>query len=205
VVRRSQEARARRLAQSYLFFKNRYHSPNHASPTGVRGESNPRLDGHGVACRPLHHGHSASARIRTWTTCLEDRHDVRFTTEAAGRNQESGIRNQGTAPTPDAWFRFPIPLHSTPTRTRTRNPSFEARNDLRFTIGAKAEGKGVEPSSPAENRLSRAARPTVSGYLPEWTHRESNPDFQSAELVSSRWTMSPPKKVSGTLDLVQEV
>ena len=25
----------------------------------------------------------------------------------------------------------------------------------------------------------------------QWTHRESNPDFQSAELVSSRWTMSP--------------
>ncbi len=25
----------------------------------------------------------------------------------------------------------------------------------------------------------------------QWTHRELNPDFQSAELVSSRWTMSP--------------
>ena len=25
----------------------------------------------------------------------------------------------------------------------------------------------------------------------QWTHRESNPDFQSAGLVSSRWTMSP--------------
>jgi hypothetical protein len=31
------------------------------------------------------------------------------------------------------------------------------------------------------------------GYLPfrKWSHRESNPDFQSAELVSSRWTMAP--------------
>ena len=48
--------------------------------------------------------------------------------------------------------------------------------------------------STSENRLSRAARPTVSGYLPflfQWTHRESNPDFQTASLMSSRWTMSP--------------
>src|SRR5262245_54200602 len=28
-------------------------------------------------------------------------------------------------------------------------------------------------------------------HLREWTHRESNPDLQHAELVSSRWTMSP--------------
>ena len=34
----------------------------------------------------------------------------------------------------------------------------------------------------------------MSGYLPlicQWTHRELNPNFQHAELVSSRWTMSP--------------
>jgi hypothetical protein len=27
-------------------------------------------------------------------------------------------------------------------------PSLEARRDIRFTIGAKAEGEGVEPTSP---------------------------------------------------------
>ena len=47
---------------------------------------------------------------------------------------------------------------STPTRTRTRNTSLEARDDVRFTIGAQAEGKGVEPSSP-RGRTALAPRP----------------------------------------------
>ena len=33
--------------------------------------------------------------------------------------------------------------------------------------GQSAEGKGFEPSSREENRVSSAARPTVSGYLPK--------------------------------------
>ena len=52
----------------------------------------------------------------------------------------------------------------------------------------------LNPYLLAEARISSAARRTVSGYLPfvcKWTHRESNPDCQSAELESSRWTMSP--------------
>ena len=55
------------------------------------------------------------------------------------------------------------------------------------------KARDSEPSSRlVENRLSRAARPTVSGYLPyQWTHRESNPDPQTASLTSSLWTMSP--------------
>jgi len=32
---------------------------------------------------------------------------------------------------------------------------------------ARAEGKGVEPSSLDENRVSSAAQQTVSGYLPK--------------------------------------
>src|SRR6266852_6825681 len=68
---------------------------------------------------------------------------------------------------------------------------------LRFTIGASGRQGSRTLISGLENRLSRAARPTISGYLPEWTHRESNPDFQSAELVSSRWTMSPCSQGSG--------
>ena len=90
---------------------------------------------------------------------------------------------------------------STPTRIRTRNASLEARNDFHFTIEACDSGRqGIRTLiSRRENRLSRAARPTVSGYLPycQWTHRESNPDFQPAELVSSRWTMSPFSQWSG--------
>ena len=68
---------------------------------------------------------------------------------------------------------------------------------VRFTIEAHAPftsgRQGIRTLIPtSENRLSRAARPTVSGYLPfQWTHRESNPDSQTASLMSSRWTMSP--------------
>ena len=95
---------------------------------------------------------------------------------------------------------------STPTRTRTRNAQLEAGNDFHFTIGAhvqsnQAEGKGVEPSSHvSENRLSRAARPTVSGYLPSPLPVDPpgielagfpSGRGQHAALVSSRWTMRP--------------
>src|SRR5437899_666183 len=67
--------------------------------------------------------------------------------------------------------------------------------------GHSAEGKGFEPSSLEENRVSSAVRPTVSGYLPyflQWTHRELNPDFRHAMPASSRWTTGPI-----TLDFTQ--
>ena len=64
-----------------------------------------------------------------------------------------------------------------------------------------AEGKGFEPSSHfSGNRFSKAARPTVSGYLPLplpvdppgiEPARFSNRQGQHAALASSRWTMSP--------------
>jgi hypothetical protein len=107
----------------------------------------------------------------------------------------------------------------TPTRTRTRNASFEARDDVHFTIGAKAEGKGVEPSSPVgEHTLAGWSGQPVSGYLPlrdncrevsaldeagdlsapsdalaqfQWTAGESNPDFRLATAASSPSTSSP--------------
>ena len=37
---------------------------------------------------------------------------------------------------------------------------------LMATQGKAAEGKGLKPSFPKRNRVSSAARPTVSGYLP---------------------------------------
>ena len=60
----------------------------------------------------------------------------------------------------------------------------------------KRKAWDLNPHDPKVARFSKPARRAVSGYLPyvfkcQWTHRESNPDFQSAELVSSRWTMSP--------------
>ena len=61
-----------------------------------------------------------------------------------------------------------------------------------------AEGKGVEPSSPVrENRISRAARPTVSGYLPKWTAGELNPDSLGANQVSYPLDQQPGIQESG--------
>ena len=64
-------------------------------------------------------------------------------------------------------------------------------------MSVKRKAWDLNPHDPCGvARFSKPARRAVSGYLPyvfkcQWTHRESNPDFQSAELVSSRWTMSP--------------
>ena len=64
---------------------------------------------------------------------------------------------------------------------------------IHFTIGAISGRQGIRTLIPLRgNRLSRAARQTVSDYLPfEWTAGESNPDFRCAKPVSSRWTSSP--------------
>jgi hypothetical protein len=56
---------------------------------------------------------------------------------------------------------------NTPTRIRTRNASFEARYDGPFHHrGVERKARESNPHLRSENRLSRAARPTVSGYLP---------------------------------------
>ena len=108
-------------------------------------------------------------------------------------------------PSPIGWpFRYlsnrvDVTMHA-PARNRTRNSSLGPRGDLRSTTGTPyvlaAEGKGFEPSFPGGNRVSSAARPTVSGYLPsfrshQWTAGESNPDLLFARQVSSHWTSSP--------------
>ena len=59
-------------------------------------------------------------------------------------------------------------LTNTPTRIRTRNASFEARYDRPFHHrGVERKARESNPHLRWENRLSRAARPTVSGYLPK--------------------------------------
>ena len=65
---------------------------------------------------------------------------------------------------------------------------------IRFTIEPKsAEGRGIEPQTPLPGRLvsTQCPEPIRIPSVFKWTHRESNPDRQSAELESSRWTMSP--------------
>ena len=56
---------------------------------------------------------------------------------------------------------------STPTRIRTRNASFEARYDGPFHHrGVERKARESNPHLRWENRISRAARQAVSGYLP---------------------------------------
>jgi hypothetical protein len=65
-----------------------------------------------------------------------------------------------------------------------------------FIIRAiERKARDSNPHSRWGNRVSSAARPTVSGYLPdsvlEWTTGESNPDLLVAGQASFRWTSSP--------------
>ena len=120
-------------------FGDRLLSQEHTPKTKVPGGNRTRrLDGHNVVCQPLHHEHNASARIRTWTACLEDRHDVRFITEAVPR---PGIE---------------------PGTPRSKRGMMSVSPS-----GHKRKARELNPHLLLwENRLSRAARPTVSGYLP---------------------------------------
>jgi hypothetical protein len=73
-----------------------------------------------------------------------------------------------------------------------------------FTIRAiKRKARDLNPHSPRGNRISNAARPTVSGYLPvkfirtrEWTTGESNPDLLVASQASFRLTSSPCRLIT---------
>ena len=69
---------------------------------------------------------------------------------------------------------------------------------VRFTIGASSGRQGSRTLiSVGRTALAeRPGQPYPATFL-SWTHRESNPDLQSAELVSSRWTMSPCSQGSG--------
>ena len=52
-----------------------------------------------------------------------------------------------------------------------------------------AGSQGLEPCRAGfGDRLAPCALPTE---MNEWSHRESNPGFQTAGLASSRWTMTP--------------
>ncbi len=83
---------------------------------------------------------------------------------------------------------------SSPTRTRTRNTLLEARDDFLFTIEPQRKARDLNPHDPRESHglANRPGKPYPATFrLIEWSQRESNPDCQSAELVSSRWTMAP--------------
>ena len=67
---------------------------------------------------------------------------------------------------------------------------------VHFTIGASSGRQGSRTLI-SVGRTALAERPgqPYPATFHQWTHRGSNPDFQSAELVSSRWTMSPFRSV----------
>ena len=84
-----------------------------------------------------------------------------------------------------------------------RTALLEARNDHPFhhrglVASIRAEGKGFEPSSRLAGTAlaERPGQPYPATFrFVQWTHRESNPDLQTASLMSSRWTMSPFRTV----------
>ena len=88
---------------------------------------------------------------------------------------------------------------------RCRPTTFPHRQCARVLAG-RGQNKGMLSAAPAEACLCGGSRTLISvrktalaerpgqpypATFRKWTHRESNPDLQSAELVSSRWTMSP--------------
>ncbi len=130
----------------------RRHRPNHQ---GRRRESNPHLLVHSQSCRN---------RYTTATVCQRKERES---------NPQGSVCSAGFQPAPVAHRVAPpsvIPDGLEPSfparhagvlaagpRDHFSAPrpgvepgisSFEARRDVRFTIGAKAEGEGVEPASP---------------------------------------------------------
>ena len=91
-----------------------------------------------------------------------------------GAHSCKGVRGESNPPPRPSQGRMPNHYttdtinSNTPTRIRTRNASFEARHDRPFHHrGFERKARESNPHLRWENRLSRAARPTVSGYLPK--------------------------------------
>jgi hypothetical protein len=107
------------------------------------------------------------ARNRTWSTTF-----AKSRANPAHSEDDGLVCLEGIEPSPRHSQSRMLPATtqtpsiSAPTRSRTRNASFEARYDLHFTTGAERKVRESNPHHPQVNRLSRAARPTVSGYLP---------------------------------------
>ena len=68
---------------------------------------------------------------------------------------------------------------------------------VHFTIGASSGRQGSRTLI-SVGRTALAERPgkPYPATFHQWTHRGSNPDFQSAELVSSRWMDSNHRYLS---------
>ena len=104
---------------------------------GIRRELNPYLLLHRQVCLPRTPRTPCCSSGKGGSRTLKA---VRLNRLPTGSRRRSGC---------------PSVLFSSPTRTRTRNTSLEARDDVRFTIGLgtaakrwSAEGMGFEPTSP---------------------------------------------------------
>ena len=82
---------------------------------------------------------------------------------------------------------------STPTRGRTWNASFEARDDVRFTTGASVDRRGLAPRLPACD-----AGVLLLDEQPEseqWRRWESNPSQFVCKTISPPLVHAPPHLV----------
>lgn len=89
-----------------------------------------------------------------------------------------------------------------------RTPKFGGLSTARLPVAPlgqqfplPAEGKGFEPSSHCENRVSSAVRPTVSGYLPNQPRVERREDCCGSFPLDSHLSTSvdPPGIEPGSL------
>ena len=146
---------------------------------------------------------SSRTRNRTRTSPLGPGRDFRFTIR---ERKERELNPQGTVHARPASNRFPSPigwpfrcLFHAPTRTRTQNIPLEAGHDFHFTIEATVgsssssgrQGIRTLTTNWPHSLANRPGKPYPATFRNQWTHRESNPECQPAELASCRLTMSP--------------
>ena len=91
---------------------------------------------------------------------------------------------------------LPIAYRAACAQTRIRTSNRAGLSRAALPVGVPGQSlvvpDGVEPSFPVCRTGVVAVGPR--DYSLKWTHWESHPDLQRAELMSSCWTMSPPRR-----------
>jgi hypothetical protein len=91
---------------------------------------------------------------------------------------------------------LPIAYRAASAQTRSRTSNRAGLSRAALPIGVSGHSlivpDGVEPSFP----VCRTGVVAVGPRDCKWTHWESHPDLNRAELVSSCWTMSPSRRKS---------
>ena len=156
-----------------------------------RQGSNLILDLRGVACDPAH-SEDNLAESREQDSAL--RH---LSQASAPRSLPSASPLLQRPASNTGWRLSAAHCHTEPVvrqyperESNPQTPGFKPSRSAGWRIWAKVVPDGVEPPS-------LGCRPSIFAVGPrdrrrvQWTHRESHPDLQLAELASSCWTMSP--------------